>query len=102
MWATSRNRTCCFSSATQPRRRRYELRELSAPGLCWRCYRRTLGESDVRGRYGVTVVAVKHDAYTAVLHPEPSEKVDIGDTIVAMGTDVDLRKLPSACEKDTS
>jgi len=63
---------------------------------------RTLGESDVRGRYGVTVVAVKHDAYTAVLHPEPSEKVDIGDTIVAMGTDVDLRKLQSACEKDTS
>jgi hypothetical protein len=48
------------------------------------------------------VVAVKHDAYTAVLHPEPSGKVDIGDANVAMGTGVDLRKLQSACEKDTS
>ena len=60
---------------------------------------RTLGEADVRSRYGVTVVAIKRDAETAILHPGPEVPVDTGDVVVAMGRGSDLRKLQSACER---
>jgi voltage-gated potassium channel len=60
---------------------------------------RTLGESDVRSHYGVTVVAIKRDAETAILHPGPEVPVNSGDIVVAMGRGADLRKLQDACER---
>ena len=61
---------------------------------------KTLGESDIRGRYGVTVVAIKRDAADPVLHPNPGERVEAGDVIVAMGQDDALRRLQQACRSD--
>jgi len=61
---------------------------------------RTLGKSDVRGLYGVTVVAIKRDADTAVMHPGPEVVVGASDLVVAMGTAEDLQKLQAACERD--
>ena len=58
---------------------------------------KTLGEADVRGRYGVTVVAVKRGPKDAVLHPAPTERVGAGDLIVAMGQEPSLRRLQEAC-----
>ena len=61
---------------------------------------RTLGKADVRGLYGVTVVAVKRDADTAILHPGPEVVVGATDVVIAMGRAEDLRKLQAACERD--
>lgn len=57
----------------------------------------TLGEVDIRGRFRVTIVAVRGDGQPVRLHPEPAERISARDIIVAMGQEDDLKRLQDAC-----
>lgn len=63
-----------------------------AVGSASACAGASLREADVRGRTGVSVVAVIRDDET-VPSPPPEFVLEVGDTVVAVGTDEGLRAL---------
>jgi trk system potassium uptake protein TrkA len=71
------------------------MREVSIPG---RFADRTLGELDVRNRYGVQVVLVRrpsphHDREVMEMVPGPDTKLELGDEIVVVGSHESLARL---------
>ncbi|MGD2113895.1 MAG: TrkA family potassium uptake protein, partial [Acidobacteriota bacterium] len=52
----------------------------------------SLAELDLRGRYGVTVVAVQRGGEVSA-NPEPSDVLDSGDVLVLLGTDSAIREV---------
>lgn len=63
----------------------------------------TLRETNLRQRYGVTVVAVvktrDEDVHS---HPHPDLELDAGDVLVAVGPPEGLRELMAECASPTS
>lgn len=53
---------------------------------------RSIGEADVRSRYGVTVLAVEREGNVHT-NPDPTFTFQAGDTIVAIGSREDQRSL---------
>jgi trk system potassium uptake protein TrkA len=57
-----------------------------------------LGELDLRGSCGVSVMALYRDG-TVSLHPHPSEVVRAGDQLIVAGLDEDLERLPASPDR---
>lgn len=57
----------------------------------------SIAEAGIRGRFGVIVVAVKAPDGTMVFNPEPSHRIEPGDTLVVLGEDLDIVELQQAC-----
>lgn len=58
---------------------------------------RSIAESDIRRNYGVIIVAVKRATGEMIFNPDPSIRTVAGDTLVAIGKTVDLKRLEEAC-----
>ena len=56
---------------------------------------KTLGESDLRGAHGVSVIAL-HRAGTVTLNPHQSETLREQDELIVAGLDEDIERLPGA------
>jgi len=54
---------------------------------------KTIRDSDIRGKSGATVIAVKGKAGTLITSPSPGTEVHEGDTLVAIGTPAQLEGL---------
>lgn len=54
-------------------------------GSSWECAGRTVAETELRARTGVTIVAVVRDGET-VASPGPDFRIEAGDTLVVVGT----------------
>lgn len=57
----------------------------------------TISDAGIRGRFGVIVVAIKNHDGTMEFNPDPSERIEAGDTLVVLGEDLDIVELQSAC-----
>lgn len=53
----------------------------------------TLGEADVRKRYGAIVIAIKRKDEKMVFNPGPETRIEIGDTLLIIGKEEDLKLL---------
>lgn len=62
---------------------------------------RSLEDSRIRERFGVSVVAVEHED-TVEPSPAPDTVIEAGDTLVVIGSPEDLREFESAIGTDAS
>ena len=53
----------------------------------------TLRETDLRSKYGVTVIGIKKPSGDLELHPEADTRVEKGDILVLIGKAEDLENL---------
>lgn len=58
---------------------------------------RSLAETEIRGRFGVIVVAIKKGTGEMQFNPSPGETIVPGDVLIAMGEEQDLEKLERTC-----
>jgi voltage-gated potassium channel len=58
---------------------------------------RTIAEAEIRRRCGAIVVAVKKSTGEMNYNPDPSERIEPGDILVALGKGEHLEKLERAC-----
>ena len=58
----------------------------------------SIAEAEIRRNYGVIIVAIKRSTGEMVFNPDPSVKTVAGDTLVAIGKTVDLKRLEEACQ----
>ena len=54
---------------------------------------KTIGELDIRNRYGVTVIAIKKKSTQKSVNPGPDTVIEPGDTLVITGERGQLKKL---------
>jgi trk system potassium uptake protein len=59
---------------------------------------KTLGELDLRNKYGITVVALRRGD-TVTVNPHSSEVLRANDELIVLGLDEDLERLPSAASR---
>ncbi len=57
-----------------------------------RMYGHTLRELDLRARYGINVVAIRHDTDDVVVSPSPDDPIIEGDILVILGSNEAVRK----------
>lgn len=58
---------------------------------------KSLAEAGIRKRYGVIVIAIKRETGEMLFNPDPADKIQPDDLLVALGKDSDLESLESAC-----
>lgn len=58
----------------------------------------SLAESEIRRRCGVIIVAIKRGSGEMVFNPHPSEAIQNGDLLVALGEGEDLATLEQLCQ----
>jgi TrkA domain protein len=56
---------------------------------------RTLGEADIRGRTGVSIIAIQRETET-IANPGADERLAAGDTLIALGPREDCRSFRRA------
>jgi TrkA domain protein len=59
----------------------------------------TLGEADIRGRTGVSIIAVQREAET-IANPGADTRLEAGDTLIALGPREDCRAFRRAIGAD--
>jgi len=58
---------------------------------------KSLGESGIRNRYGLIIVAVKKDSGKMVFNPAASYHIEKGDKLIALGEDENVMKFTELC-----
>jgi trk system potassium uptake protein len=67
----------------------YSIMELIAPA---RWVEKTLKQTEVRAKHGLTVIAIKHGE-TIKVSPNAQEKIEDGDILVVVGSNEDLKRV---------
>lgn len=62
-------------------------------GECSGLAGKTLLENNMRRDYGVIIVAIKKPTNEMIFNPMPTEKLEVGDVIVVIGEDEELKRL---------
>ncbi len=62
-------------------------------GECSGLAGKTLLENNMRRDYGVIIVAIKKSTNEMIFNPMPTEKLEVGDVIVVIGEDEELKRL---------
>ena len=63
---------------------------------------KSIGECEIRSRYGAIVVAIKKSSGEMVFGPDPKESIAAGDILVGFAKDTDLKELVQACASGSS
>jgi len=58
---------------------------------------KSLGDSDIRNRYGLIIVAVKKDSGKMVFNPSASYHIEEGDKLIALGEEENVMKFTGLC-----
>jgi voltage-gated potassium channel len=58
---------------------------------------KSLGDSGIRNRYGLIIVAVKKDSGKMVFNPAASYHIEKGDKLIALGEDENVMKFTELC-----
>jgi trk system potassium uptake protein TrkA len=72
----------------------FSIEELSIPGAM---AGRTLGQLDLKARYGVNVLLIRRDSQL-MISPTPDTKLQAGDVLVVVGENRQLNRLESTLE----
>ena len=70
----------------------FHLEEIEVRDDCARAGR-TLRDLDVRGETGAMIVAIRKRDGTFDTTPDPNARIDVGDVLIGVGTEAEIRKL---------
>jgi len=58
---------------------------------------RTIRELDIRNKTGATVIGFKNDSHGFLVNPNPDIKVDKGDVLILLGSDLEVKRCRDLC-----